>query len=58
MPATTDNQAFHPKSVYNRQYSTEGQTQTVSSGAYKLFESGAIIETAPVFCGYLARFEV
>ncbi len=44
MPASTDNAAFHPKSVYNRQYSTEGQTQTVSSGAYQLFESGAQLD--------------
>ena len=44
MPASTDNAAFHPRSVYNRQYSTEGQTQTVSSGAYKLFESGAQLD--------------
>jgi len=44
MPASTDNAAFHPKSVYNRQYSTEGQTQTVSSGAFLLVEKGGTID--------------
>ena len=44
MPASTDNQAFHPKSVYNRQYSTEGQTQTVSSGAFGLYEKGSQLD--------------
>ena len=44
MAVSTDNQAFHPKSVYNRQHSTEGQTHTVSSGAFQLFESGAQLD--------------
>ncbi len=44
MPASTDNQAFHPKSVYNRQHSTEGQTHTHSSGAFGLFESGSRLD--------------
>ncbi len=44
MAATTDNATYHPKSVYNRQHSTEGQTQTVSSGAFGLFEDGSLLD--------------
>ncbi len=44
MAATTDNATYPPKSVYNRQHSTEGHTQTVSSGAFGLFESGSLLD--------------
>jgi len=44
MAATTDNVSYQPKSVHRKQLSTEGQTLTVSSGAFLHMEDGGVAD--------------